>query len=193
LWLVRHARTLIDPGVCYGALDVAADPEATREAAQVLAQCLPPDLQVISSPLQRCELLAQVLYGLRPDLMYKTDSRLAEMDFGCWEGQRWDSIPQPAYEAWTTDFWRHHFGGAENLADFMTRVAQAWNDAQQAKRSTGAAQVWITHAGVSRAVSLIAKGVFEVQDAALWPTDAPSFGQWHRVGPAQFERNLQES
>jgi len=172
--LVRHAQPLIVPGVCYGALDVAADPLATRQAAQVLAQQLPQGALMVTSPLQRCELLAHTLYGLRPDLAYKNEPRLAEMNFGCWEGQRWADIPQQAYDDWTADFWQHRFGGAESVAEFMARVASAWQET--------AAQVWITHAGVIRALRLIQSGVREVHDAALWPADAPAFGQWCELG-----------
>jgi alpha-ribazole phosphatase len=38
LWVVRHARPLIAPGVCYGALDVPACPQTIRDAAEALAQ-----------------------------------------------------------------------------------------------------------------------------------------------------------
>ena len=32
LWVVRHAQPLVAPGICYGALDVTADPAATPNA-----------------------------------------------------------------------------------------------------------------------------------------------------------------
>jgi len=104
LWLVRHAQPLVAPGVCYGASDVAADAEATRACAAQLAQTLPQGIRLITSPLQRCERLAKEIQGLRPDLMLKPDARLAEMDFGCWEGVRWDAIPPAAFDAWMADF-----------------------------------------------------------------------------------------
>src|SRR3989344_6090949 len=58
LWLVRHAQPLVAPGTCYGALDIPADPAATRAAAEHLAAALPPQSRVIHSTLQRCEQLA---------------------------------------------------------------------------------------------------------------------------------------
>ncbi len=180
LWLVRHAQPLLEPGVCYGALDMAADSQATHIAAQALAQQLPPGAFLHVSTLQRCELLRQQLCALRPDLAYKNDARLREMNFGQWEGQRWSLIPQDAYDAWTTDFWQYRFGGAESVAEFMARVEWAWCDAQ-AQSARGVAPVWLTHAGVIRAVSLLAQGVREVHDAALWPVDAPGFGQYRRL------------
>jgi alpha-ribazole phosphatase len=173
LILVRHAQPQVAPGVCYGALDVPADPLATQDAAQALAQSLPQHAQLWVSPLQRCELLAQKIKGLRPDLACKTDARLAEMNFGCYEGQRWADIPAAAYETWTTDFWLHRFGGVESLADVMARVADAWASAQACDQ----APVWVTHAGVIRVASLLAQGVRRIDRAQDWPRVAPAFGQ----------------
>lgn len=173
LYLVRHAQPLIAPGVCYGALDVPADLAATRQAASVLARTLPHAARLMTSPLQRCELLALALQGLRPDLICKTDARLSEMNFGDFEGRRWDSIPQDAYDAWTASFWQHRFGGAESVADVMARVASAWDEAV----SIGKPQVWVTHAGVIRAASLLAQGVRRIEQAQHWPPTAPVFGQ----------------
>ena len=174
LWLIRHAQPLIDAGVCYGATDVAADTQATALAAQALANELPVDGVMQASPLQRCERLAQEVRALRPDLTYQTDARLREMDFGAWEGQRWDAISPEAYDAWTADFFGHRFGGRESVAEFMGRIALAWDEFQ----SQGQDRVWITHAGVIRAVSLLAQGCREINDAMQWPAQAPGFGQW---------------
>jgi len=93
LWLARHAQPLIAPGICYGATDVPADAQTTLDAAQTLSRALPFGLLVSVSPLQRCELLKHSLQALRPDLVFKSDARLVEMNFGTWEGQRWDAIP----------------------------------------------------------------------------------------------------
>jgi len=173
LWLVRHAQPLVAAGVCYGALDVSADADATRQAAQALARHLPPGLRISTSPLQRCKQLAEVLQGLRPDLSIETDERLREMDFGCHEGQRWDQIDRSALDAWTADFWQHRFGGVQNVADLMQRVAGAWRDAV-ARAQPG---VWITHAGVIRAATLLAQGIERVDNAALWPQTVLAFGE----------------
>lgn len=177
IWLVRHAQPLVEAGICYGAMDMLADPKATQVAAQALAEALPSGAALVTSPLQRCELLAQRLCGLRPDFSYKLDARLREMNFGQWEGVPWRNIPEPALTAWTDDFWQHRFGGAESLADVMTRVAAAWREAAQSKTD----QVWITHAGVIRAASLIASGITELRDASQWPVSAPGYGAWTRL------------
>lgn len=179
IWLVRHAQPLIAPGVCYGALDVAADADATQQAARALAQRLPSGARVQVSPLRRCQQLAQALQDVRPDVHFDTEARLAEMNFGAWEGQRWDALPPEAFDAWTKDFWRHRVGGGDCVADFMGRVAEVW-DAATIASLVDVPQVWLTHAGVIRAARLIASGRREVQAAADWPAAAPAYGQCWR-------------
>lgn len=184
IWLVRHAQPLIAPGVCYGALDVPADVDATRQAARGLAQRLPPGAWVQVSPLLRCQQLAQALHLLRPDLRFDTEQRLAEMNFGAWEGQRWDALSAEAFEAWTNDFWQHRVGGGECVAEFMGRVGEVW-DATIAARSVDEPQLWLTHAGVIRAARLIASGQRTVHTAADWPAAAPGYGQcWRYQAPS---------
>lgn len=185
IWLVRHAQPLIAPGICYGALDVPADAEATRQVAQRLAQRLPTSARVSASPLLRCQQLAQALQVLRPDVRCHTEAGLAEMNFGAWEGQRWDALPPAALEAWTADFWRHRAGDGESVADFMGRVAQLWDAAMAASLLADVPQVWLTHAGVMRGARLLASGQREVHAAADWPRAAPAYGQcWRYQAPS---------
>jgi alpha-ribazole phosphatase len=177
LWVVRHATPLIASGVCYGALDVAADTQHTLQAARALAQALPVQCKVWVSPLQRCIHLANALSDIRPELKPQTDSRLREMDFGTWEGVAWDAIPLAAMQAWTDDFGAHRFGGAESANEVLARVADVWDAARQHPDEP---QVWITHAGVARATQLLSQGIRRVDSASQWPKDAPGYGQWSK-------------
>lgn len=174
LWLVRHARPLVDPGVCYGVSEVAADVQHTRDCAARLAEALPAGLNVWHSPLQRCAQLAKTLQALRPDLRLRADARLAEIDFGCWEGMRWEAIDKAHYDAWTADFARHRFGGRESVAELMRRVDAARGDAAR----HGHELAWITHAGVMRAMALLTQGIARLERAEQWPREAAEFGQW---------------
>jgi alpha-ribazole phosphatase len=178
---VRHATPLVQPGVCYGALDVAADPHATQTNAARLAAALPRHVSMWSSTLQRCEQLAQAIQGPRPDLTIQRDARLREMNFGAWEGRSWDAIGPAALTAWTDDFADYAPGGGESVDAFMQRVAAAF-DETCAALAPGHDAVWITHAGVIRAVALIAGGVRCVASAAQWPRgSAPDFGAWRTL------------
>lgn len=174
LWLVRHAQVAVAPGSCYGALDVPADATATHSCAQALAEVLPHGLIVSTSPLQRCEQLAQALQGLRPDLIFNNDARLREMDFGAWEGRPWDSIAQNEFNAWTSDFAHHAVGGhGESVSSVMARVGAAFDALPR-----DADAVWITHAGIIRATLLLARGARQVSRADQWPLEATACGEW---------------
>ncbi|AVP58762.1 histidine phosphatase family protein [Pulveribacter suum] len=177
LWLVRHAQPQVAPGICYGRLDVPADPAASRFAAQALARALPAGgVAVWHSPLQRCELLALDLQGLRPDLMPKPEPRIMELDFGCWEGQAWHAIDRSALDAWAGQLHTYAPGGGEALQAMLQRV---WQALQDARRLPSSDVVWITHAGVARCVAwLLAHGPGRAPRAQDWPTAAPPCGGW---------------
>ena len=178
LWLARHAQPLVAPGVCYGALDLRADPAATARSAQRLAAALPQRLSVWHSPLQRCELLAQALIGLRPDLALKPAAELVEFDFGRWEGRAWDDIARTDIDAWTADFAHYRPGGGDNLVAMLARVASALRGAQQ-ECAEGTDVLWITHAGVARCVQwLLHAAPGAVPRADQWPRSAPGYGEW---------------
>lgn len=185
LWLVRHARPLVGEGVCYGMSDVAADPADTQLAAERLAAVLPCGAVLLMSGLQRAQQLARALHALRPDLAAPgVDTRLNEMDFGCWEGRRWDEIDRAAFDAWTQDFAGHRFGGRESVGDVLARVASALREAGPGLPVLDAApggqrdRVWVTHAGVIRAVHYLQSSPDTLPQASQWPRHAPAFGQW---------------
>lgn len=178
LWLVRHAQPLVAPGVCYGATDIPADPDATAQAAQTLASALPLHLPMVCSPLQRCEQLALSLSALRPDLIFKTEHtehRIAEMNFGQWEGQRWSAIPQAAIDAWTADFADTRVGvHGESVRMFMLRVEGALAQWRACRQDA----LWVTHAGVVRAARLLLAGAACPTQADQWPQQGPGFGEF---------------
>lgn len=182
-WLVRHAQPVIEPGICYGAMDVAADGPATERAARALAAVLPLHSRMRVSTLQRCEQLAQSICGLRPDLMPEPEPRLVEMNFGTWEGQRWADIARDELDAWTTDFSHWQCGGGECVQDFMQRIAAVWDECREHSLSTepSVPMVWIAHAGVIRAANLLAAGQRHVLNARYWPEAAPAFGAWQSL------------
>lgn len=174
LWLVRHARPLIDAGICYGATDVPADADHTQATAAQIAPLLPAGLVVWTSPLQRCQALAAQMLALRPDLQLRLDVRLREMDFGCWEGQRWDTIPRSAYDDWTAHFGTARFGGKESVNELLQRVAALRAEVQ----AQGQDAVWVTHAGVLRAMALLDQGLRKLDQAPQWPQAVAGWGEW---------------
>ncbi|MDI9856013.1 histidine phosphatase family protein [Comamonas sp. 17RB] len=181
LWLLRHAHPLVDAGVCYGRLDVAADAARTVQAAQDFSGLLPAGSVLRHSPLRRCVQLADALVAHVPALApdRHPDSRLQEMDFGRWEGQLWEQISRPDIDAWAADLATCAPGGGESLAAMLQRVQQAlqhsWaHDSRQGKRDV----VWVTHAGVVRCVQWLQQHGNGLPTSAEWNLPAPGYGQW---------------
>ncbi len=177
LWLVRHARPLVDAGTCYGLTDVAVDPAENRAAARRLARIIAPNAMIRSSPLRRCTALAHALRSVRPDLQWQTDARIAEMDFGRWEGRPWRDIPRAELDLWTAQFASWRFGGAESVQHMLDRVNAAWRDC----RAIPASHVWLTHAGVIRCAMLVAGGLHAIERADQWPREPLAFGGLTRL------------
>lgn len=186
LWLVRHARPLVEPGLCYGSSDLPADAADTERAANELAAVLPAGATLLMSGLQRAQQLARALHALRPELAPPvSDPRLNEMDFGRFELKPWGRIDRAEFDAWTDNFHSHRFGGRESVGELLTRVGQALHD-QLPRHSCAAAPgsdssdlVWFTHAGVIRAASLLHAWPDARPLATDWPVQAPGFGGWH--------------
>jgi len=141
IFLIRHPRPQVAAGVCYGQTDLPAI-EVTQTAALLLAQ-LPADLPVISSPLQRCRVLAEALHPA-PRLL----AGLMEMHFGEWEGKRWDDIGAAALDAWAADLLHHAPPGGESAAMLQARSVACLNTLAAEGLSAFAV---VTHAGVMRA------------------------------------------
>ena len=173
LWLVRHAQTEAVPGLCYGALDVAAPRQATQAVAARVAPLLPPGLALQTSPLSRCAQLADALQARQPVATRCIDPRLAEMDFGRWEGQLWSAIARAEFDAWLGNFGDAPAGvTGESTRRFMQRVGAVLDEV----RATGRDTLWVTHAGVMRAVQLLQQGVRFPARANEWPAAPIDFG-----------------
>jgi len=178
LWLVRHARVLCpdEPAraTCYGRLDWPADPQATQELARTLAGQLPIGARLRSSTRQRTRLLAHELQALRPDLQPGgADARLDELDFGAWEGRRWDDIGEAAVAAWVRNFADARVGGGESVRQLLQRVQAAL--IEQAADGPGEV-VWLCHAGVIRAcLWLYGSTSSATPQADTWPRTTVSF------------------
>jgi alpha-ribazole phosphatase len=157
--LIRHPRPLVGPGICYGRLDFEAE-NAKVLAARLRAE-LAPGLPVWSSPLRRCRVLAEALHPL-PAL----DERLAEMDFGAWEGRKWDDIPRAELDAWAADVAGYAPPGGES-----PRMLQQRALAFVAGLNVPEAIV-VTHAGVIRVLLAHWRGL----SPAEWPKLVVRYG-----------------
>lgn len=142
IFLIRHPRPLLESGICYGQLDV--DAEDPQPLARRLRSLLPAGTPIVASPLQRARRLAEVLH---PRASY--DDRLMEIDFGEWEGRRWNEIDRHLLDAWAADMLHFVPPGGESAAMLQARVIDCFSDCVAELRATSVALV--SHAGAIRA------------------------------------------
>lgn len=118
LYLIRHPKPDVAPGICYGRSDLPlADPGALPALASELRTRIPADASLFFSPAERCLHLAALLHP-QPQV----DARLWEMDFGRWEGQHWDRIPRQEIDAWASDPLGYRPPEGESVSEMAARV-----------------------------------------------------------------------
>jgi alpha-ribazole phosphatase len=120
---------------------------------------------VLTSPLQRTAAVGRCL--ARWGWQHIEDPRLAELDFGRWDGLSWDRIGTAALDAWTADFSRHAPGGGESLTELFARCQRFLGDAgiEQPACIVG-------HAGWISAARHVVEGRAPPAQAADWPRPA---------------------
>lgn len=143
---MRHTRPDIDDGICYGCTDLNAASSFEEDAHRVTA-ALEPFEVLVTSPLQRCRQLANVI-GQRFNRESVVDSRIREIDFGRWEGRAWNDIPAAELDAWAADLLHARPHGGESVAMLHKRAMAAMRDYIE----SGKRHVVVTHSGVIRAV-----------------------------------------
>ncbi len=140
--LIRHTAVENPDNVCYGFAEIPLrnNPDDFNSIS------LDKDFDlVISSPSQRCQLLAKHF-----QLNYETDERIREMNFGNWELKKWTDIPEEEIQPWYEDFIHVKAPDGESLMDMKARVSEFWNELVS-KENLNKILI-VTHAGVIRLV-----------------------------------------
>jgi len=129
--LTRHGHTdRSEPEQYLGQRVVAQLSERGRADAERLADRLEGVAidRIISSPLGRAVDTANIVAG---DVAVETDGRLAELDYGAWEGLTVEEIHRRfpgEMEDYEADPATHHFGGGESGADVAARLSGVVDD-----------------------------------------------------------------
>jgi alpha-ribazole phosphatase len=152
--LARHPRVSVGADICYGRRDVPlrAGWELTAGGLAVLARGA--GCRVLySAPATRCRTVAHRL-AATTGMELRIDPRLAEFDFGQWEGRSWQEIGRAALDAWAADPESFAPPGGESGRDLRLRVDAFWHDLRQ----EGAGACILSHGGPLRLMCALAAG-----------------------------------
>jgi alpha-ribazole phosphatase len=147
LYLIRHTTPEIASGTCYGQLDIELNSSFDNEATEVL-DCLPAVELIITSPLLRTRCLAEHLAQAH-QCEWRSDPRLKEMQFGDWEGKKWDDISRHEVDAWSADTLNYVPPNGESARQMMQRVQEMLRDVEKLPQQTIAL---VGHGGSIRGV-----------------------------------------
>jgi broad specificity phosphatase PhoE len=168
LVVIRHAEPEMY-GRIYGRLDPALSPAGRAQAEALAAGLAAVELQAIyASPLRRARETAEPLARER-GIEVCIHQGLVDIDFGEWEGLRFDELERrdpELYRSWMTRPIQARFPGGEVFGELKARVLAA---AAEIRRETESAAI-VAHAGVNRVIIADALGLV---DDAIFRIDQP--------------------
>lgn len=174
LWCWRHPAPRGAAGRCIGRTDLRVDGRKAKRLAHHIRQQarrhrLPHVVSV--SPLQRAHAVGVWLkrWGWR----LRIDARLAELDFGQWDGKPWADIAWAEVQAWQADLLHHAPGGGESLHALAARVQAFVQDQREG------ACLLVSHGGWINALLHVPPGLTWLA-ASAWPA-APKHSSLTRV------------
>jgi alpha-ribazole phosphatase len=152
------------------------DPRKTRRLARHIRQqanrhALPREVWV--SPLARARDVGRSLR--RMGFTVHVDVRLQEMDFGVWDGCRWEHIAAPELGIWAANLLDHRPGGGESLRQLAAR-------ARAFAGETRGVRLLVTHGGWINALRHVPPGMASLA-AADWPAPPMHGGLVRWSGP----------
>lgn len=165
LWVWRHPRCAGAAGRCIGRTDLALDRRRAKRLARRIADTvrregLAPRL-VWTSPARRCADVGRLLKA-RWGYAHRIDARLAELDFGAWDGLPWSAIAPAEVARWEADFACHAPGGGEALVALLARLRDFLSEQPRAEPL-----LVVGHAGWISALGWLARE--DLPTAAGWP------------------------
>jgi alpha-ribazole phosphatase len=174
-WCWRHPRAQGASGRCIGRTDLPVDPRKAKRLAHQIRkwarrQQLPCVVHVSHLARSRHVGLWLRHWGWR----VVVDTRLAELDFGHWDGKPWTAVPWSEVEAWQENLLHGEPGGGESLFQLSQRM-----ESFVASHAAQAHCLLVSHGGWINALMHVPPEATEWA-ASAWPTP-PRHGSLTRV------------
>ena len=119
LFVIRHTEVNNPENLCYGNYDIPLMKDFNKKSKQIF-QNLPSDLdQIYTSPSKRC---VDLLNSQNKNFI--TIKELQELNFGDWEGKKWDEINQNDLNYWMENFVNTPPQNGENMIQLFDRTIE---------------------------------------------------------------------
>ncbi|MEO1051084.1 MAG: alpha-ribazole phosphatase [Bacteroidota bacterium] len=146
IYLIRHTTPDVEKGIVYGQTDLELASSWSDEF-NILHEKIPDQFDAVySSPLIRCDKLAQSITG---DVQY--DDRIKELDFGDWEMKKWDEINPKMLNMWMEDYVNIACPNGESFNMLSDRVLSFWSQYANVEGDHKSVAI-VAHGGVIRAL-----------------------------------------
>ena len=128
IYLLRHGKTEGPPAL-NGSTDVPVSIAVQEEIAERLSRCDFSYSRIITSPLQRCRQLADMLATRNPALKVDLEPDLRELHFGLYDGSPFDQLEEQrqVLDAFWENPVENPLPDAEPLEQAYRRVTAAWD------------------------------------------------------------------
>lgn len=157
LWLIRHGETDWNrDGRVLASTDVALNEAGLEQARRLGARLAAAGVRfdgVYCSDMDRARTTAELVF---PRVGIQPDPRLRELDYGVFEGERWDALDAERAElarVWRADPYSRRTPGGESYDDVITRF-----DSFRAELPPSSRIAVVTHGGTIRCVLYAAMG-----------------------------------
>jgi alpha-ribazole phosphatase len=178
VWALRHSR-LADAAqfeaTCYGATDVRVSSRDAEAIAIRVSATIPDGTRIVTSPLVRCDALARKIFERVAGSSLQQDARLAEMDFGRWEGLAWCDIERDQLDAWAADPMHYNGHGGESVAQLQTRVRAAFLEHTQSAGELPS--LLVTHNGPIRCLLVAMQATQTMKAIDVMQVQGISYGE----------------
>ncbi len=157
LFLIRHTKVEVTPGICYGQTDVNVASTFDEEKNIILKNIEGISFdRIFSSPMIRCKVLAQSISKNEQEIIF--DKRLKELDFGLWEGKLWEEIAKTEKSIkWFDNYFIEKCPEGESYSDLINRVERFIKEIEKEQQTKNMAI--ICHGGTMRAFLSILNNV----------------------------------
>ena len=144
LFVIRHTEVNNPDNLCYGNFDIPLKDNYKLKSKRLFLN-LPENLdQIYSSPSKRC---TDLLISQNKKFIKKKE--LQELNFGDWEGKKWDQIDQIELSFWMEDYVNRSPKNGEKMIDLFNRVISFTYSIYLLSLDN---VLFVTHSGVIRAI-----------------------------------------